>query len=94
MKILFSDSWRGLTRHPEKLYRILDFVLAYQGTVVTFNYLLTSRLACERKQLARISHDPQEVQWRLEHLDMNGLERAHWRALYEMSKALKEEAKQ
>lgn len=92
MKILFSDSWRGFTRRPEKLYRILDFVLAYQGTVVTFNYLLTPRLACVRKQLVRISHTAQDAQWRLAHLEMRGLEREHWRALSEMGRALKEDA--
>jgi hypothetical protein len=59
--ILFTDSWKMLTRHPQKLFRILDFVLAHQGSVVTHNYLLTSTMACARQGLLRPAHYAQEA---------------------------------
>lgn len=53
---LYSDSWKWLTCHPGKLYRVLDFALAHGGTVVTQNYLLTATMACAREGYARPAH--------------------------------------
>src|SRR6266496_591769 len=79
--ILFADSWKMLTRHPEKLFRILDFVLAYEGSVVTHNYLLTSTLSCARQGLLRPAHRSQEAIAKFQ--NRAGLTAAHRKALEE-----------
>lgn len=60
LRYLYSDSWKWLTRHPGKLYRIIDFALAHGGTVVTQNYLLTATMACARRGLVRPAHTVDE----------------------------------
>jgi hypothetical protein len=60
-QVLFSDCWKMLTRHPGKLFEILNFVLAHGGSIVTHNYLLTPTLACARKPLLRPAHNRQEM---------------------------------
>lgn len=84
MDLLFTDSWKMLTRHPQKLFRILDFVLAYQGSVVTHNYLLTSTYACARQGLLRPAHRAQSTFMKLQ--NRSGLTTAHRKALEEAYK--------
>ena len=83
--LLFTDSWKMLTRHPQKLFRILDFVLAYQGSLVTHNYLLTATMASTRQGLLRPAHHTQSVITKFQ--NKAGLSTAHRKAL-EVSKKL------
>jgi hypothetical protein len=76
---LFADSWKMLTRHPQKLFRILDFVLAHEGSVVTYNYLLTPTSACSRQGLLQPAHRTQEVFAKFQ--NQAGLTTAHRKAL-------------
>jgi hypothetical protein len=52
----YSDSWKALTRNPTKLFFIVNWILAYQGIIITPNYLLTSQVACMRTPLWRVTH--------------------------------------
>ena len=56
----YSESWKALTRNSTKLFFIVNWILAYQGILVTPNYLLTSRVACIRTPLWRVTHLPSE----------------------------------
>lgn len=77
--LLFTDSWKMLTRHPQKLFRILDFVLAHQGSVVTHNYLLTATMACTRQGLLRPAHRVPSVMTKFQ--NQAGLSTTHRKAL-------------
>jgi hypothetical protein len=52
----YSDSWKGLTRNPIKLFFIVNWILAYQGIIITPNYLLTPQMACIRTPLWHVTH--------------------------------------
>ena len=52
----YSDSWKALTRNAAKLFFIINWVLAYQGYLITPNYLLTSQMACIRTPLRPMAH--------------------------------------
>ena len=68
----FCDSWKMLTRNPEKLYQVIDFVLAHGAAFVTFNYLLTPTMGSSRKHFLQPAHTADQVQKKLsqmEHLD-------------------------
>ncbi len=52
----YSDSWKALTRNPAKLFFIVNWILAYQGMIITPNYLLTSQVACVRTPLWHVTH--------------------------------------
>lgn len=77
--LLFTDSWKMLTRHPQKLFRILDFVLAHQGSVVTHNYLLTATMACTRQGLLRPARRVPSVMTKFQ--NQAGLSTMHRKAL-------------
>jgi hypothetical protein len=77
--LLFTDSWKMLTRHPQKLFRTLDFVLAHQGSVVTHNYLLTATMACTRQGLLRPAHRVPSVMTKFQ--NQAGLSTTHRKAL-------------
>lgn len=82
---LYSDSWKWLTRHPGKLYRVLDFALAHGGTVVTQNYLLTATMACARRGYARPAHTLDEFYEKLHDARLlDGLELPHRSALVQL----------
>jgi hypothetical protein len=54
--LFYSDSWKALTRNPGKLFFIVNWIQAYQGIIITPNYLLTPRVACIRTPLWRVTH--------------------------------------
>lgn len=89
LQYLYSDSWKWLTRHPGKLYRALDFALAYSGTVVTQNYLLTATMACRRRGFVRPAHTLDEFYAKLNDARfLDGLELPHQSVLARLSKEL------
>lgn len=58
--LFYSDSWKGLTRNATKLFFIVNWMLAYQGVIVTPNYLLSPQIACIRTPLWRAIHSASE----------------------------------
>jgi hypothetical protein len=52
----YSDSWKALTRNPSKLFFLVNWILAYQGIIITPNYLLSPQIACIRTPLWRAIH--------------------------------------
>src|SRR5260370_20617350 len=52
----YSDSWKALTRNPTKLFFLVNWILAYQGIIITPNYLISPQVACIRTPLWRIAH--------------------------------------
>ena len=47
LQIFFTDSFKGITRNPEKLYCVIDFVLGHKAAVVTHNYTSSVGEGCE-----------------------------------------------
>jgi hypothetical protein len=59
--LFFVDSFKYLTRHPRKLYQVLEFILCWEGTFVTHNYCLKNGYVARRRQLLRPAHTTGEV---------------------------------
>lgn len=59
--ILPCPSLKHISRHPGKLFRIVDCVLAYGGTVVTANLMITPEKAVRREEI--VSYNEPDVGW-------------------------------
>lgn len=57
----FSDSFKGVTRNPHKLYQVIDFVLECGAAFVTHNYYLEPTYASRRHPLLRPFHMSNEM---------------------------------
>lgn len=60
-ELFFVDSFKYLTRHPRKLYQVLEFILCHAGTFVTHNYCLKNGYVARRRPLLRPAHTTGEV---------------------------------
>jgi hypothetical protein len=72
-----STSFRGITRHTEKLFHVLDLVLFSGAAVVTPNYYLGPTYAARRSPLLRPDHRNERKQFH----DLTGLSDRHREAL-------------
>jgi hypothetical protein len=61
----FCDSFKGLTRNPRKLCRVIEIVLAHGVPFVTHNYYLGPTYASRRHPLLRPFHQANEVEAKL-----------------------------
>jgi hypothetical protein len=82
----FTDSFKGITRNPDKLFRIIDFVLGHDAAVVTHNYLLTPTYASRRAKMLRPFHFTSEMQTKLS--DQSGLCQKHKNVLDEIKDSI------
>lgn len=79
-KIFFSPSFKMITRHPDKLYKVLDIILRSDATLVTFNYFIRNGFVAKREKLLKPIHSQKEMKNRF--YDMRGLDANH-RAILE-----------
>jgi hypothetical protein len=77
--LLFSSSFKSITRNPEKLLAIIDHVLRFGGTVLTPNYLLSPVYLARRYPLLRPAHFSAEIADQIANAD--GLTERHREAL-------------
>jgi hypothetical protein len=59
--ILTCPSLKHLSRHPGKLFRIVDCVLAHGGTIVTANVMMTREKVVRRKEV--VSYNDLDFDW-------------------------------
>lgn len=59
--LFFSDCFKMITRHPRKLYRVVNFLLGYGIPLVTSNYLIAPDYVSRRMPLIRPAHRPGEI---------------------------------
>ena len=71
----FVDSFKSISRCPEKLFAVLEFVLAHGARVVTLNFLIEPGYVARRSELVRPIHNFEDLRGRLQALD--GLTSAH-----------------
>lgn len=72
---LFADSFKMITRDPEKLFAVIEFVLGHGRAVVTHNYYLRNGYVARRTPLLRPAHTLQEAQAKFH--DSQGLLASH-----------------
>jgi hypothetical protein len=60
--LFFSPSFKFITRNPEKLLFVIDYVLRYGGTFMTLNYLLSPTYLSRRSPLIRPAHYTSEIE--------------------------------
>lgn len=71
----FSDSFKMITRHPEKLYKIIDSVLSSNAALVTINYYISDGYVSKRANLLKPAHSEKEIPGKL--ANKFGLRKAH-----------------
>ena len=72
---LFSDCFKMITRNPQKLFRVMEFVLANERAVVTHNYYLRNGYVSRRSPLVRPAHTLEEARTKFH--DTTGLLPCH-----------------
>jgi hypothetical protein len=77
--VLFSPSFKHITRNPEKLLSVINCILCYGGAVLTPNYLLSPTYLARRNPLLRPIHFDKEMASRL--ANSEGLSQRHKEAL-------------
>ncbi|HEX5414149.1 MAG TPA: hypothetical protein VFZ25_00685 [Chloroflexota bacterium] len=76
---LFSDSFKTITRNPQKLFAVMEFVLAHGQAVITHNYYLRNGYVARRTPLVRPAHTVEEIQAKFQ--DYSGLLPGHAEAI-------------
>ncbi|MGR6129276.1 hypothetical protein [Paenibacillus sp. SER-28] len=77
--IFFTDSFKTITRNPEKLLKIIDYVLANNASIVTCNFYISRDYVSARSELQRPMHSESETIEKLK--NKNGLSKTHLKAL-------------
>ncbi|MFA9560419.1 hypothetical protein ACERII_24260 [Evansella sp. AB-rgal1] len=78
----FVDSFKYLTRHPEKLFLVLEFLLRKRSMFVSFNYLIANGEAHQRTTLQQPAFSQQaEEQIREKFFNHQGLSKRHQKIL-------------
>ena len=60
--LFFSPSFKFITRNPEKLLFVIDYVLRHGGTLMTLNYLMSPTYLARRNPLVRPAHYTSEIE--------------------------------
>jgi hypothetical protein len=59
--VFFSDSFKEISRLPDKVLHVIEYVLAAEGSFVTYNYLITPEEVARRVDLVRPAHTVNDV---------------------------------
>jgi hypothetical protein len=78
-ELFVSFAFKGITRNPEKLLRVIDHVLRWGGTLLTPNYLLSPTYLARRQPLLRPLHYTSEMEAQV--ANPHGLTERHREAL-------------
>lgn len=57
----FTDSFKTLSRSSNKLFKVMEFVLEQDSSVVTINYFIRNGYVAKRKHLIRPMHNDSEL---------------------------------
>lgn len=78
-KYFFVDSLKMITRHIEKLFKVMELVLRSNKPIVTCNFYINNGYVARRKKLLRPAHSTKEINEKLE--NFGGLRKTHAQAL-------------
>jgi hypothetical protein len=78
----FSDSFKMITRHPEKLYKIIETVLNANAPVVTFNYYISNGYVARRTSLLKPAHSEKDLNEKFK--KSSGLRKVHLEIIKKM----------
>lgn len=79
----FSDSFKMITRHPEKLFRVIEEVLKSNAPIVTFNYYISIGYVSKRRPFLKVSHSEKDLKSKFKYL--KGLRKTHLKIIKNMS---------
>lgn len=79
LPIFYSDSFKSLTRHTEKLLKVIEYVLRHNGVFVTANFYITNGYVSKRKDLLKPMHTNEDFISNLKNL--HGLNKPHFNLL-------------
>ncbi|HEX7715109.1 MAG TPA: hypothetical protein VF531_13930 [Bacillota bacterium] len=84
LQLFYVDSFKSLTRHPEKLFKTLEWVLRAGVPVITANFYLENGYVARRQTLVRPQHCKEDTFANLKNLD--GLTAGHREMLIRVAK--------
>ncbi|TWH46761.1 hypothetical protein [Sporomusa sp. KB1] len=86
VNIFFVDSFKMLSRNPDKLFKVIDFVLRHGSSFVSFNYFINNGYVSRRRSLLKPAHLTKEIRYKLHKSD--GLTKNHRDALNNVKSSL------
>ncbi|KQO18304.1 hypothetical protein [Paenibacillus sp. Leaf72] len=78
----FTDSFKAISRNPEKLYKVIETVLNADAPFVTINYYLSNGYVSRRPSLLKPFHDAREIESKLKNTE--GLKANHRKILKQL----------
>ncbi|MDQ0170511.1 hypothetical protein [Paenibacillus tundrae] len=78
----FSDSFKMITRNPDKLYKIIEIILRSNAPLVTFNYYISNGYVARRAILLRPAHSQKDLEEK--HKRNGGLRKVHLEIIKKM----------
>ena len=79
INLFFADSFKMISRNPDKLFKVIDFVLRHNSSFVSCNYFLSNGYVSRRRNLQKPAHLVSEIRYKLH--DTDGLSQKHRTAL-------------
>ncbi len=79
LPVFYSDSFKSLTRHTEKLLKVIEYVLRHNGVFITANFYISNEYVSKRKDLLRPMHTNEDFISNLKNL--HGLNKPHFNLL-------------
>lgn len=92
LRLFYVDSFKSLTRHPEKLFKVLEAVLRTGAPVVTANFYIENGYVARRQRLVRPQHSREDTFANLKNLD--GLTARHREMLVWVAKSMNGETEE
>ncbi len=78
MQLFYTDSWKGISRHPQKLFTVINCILAYNGFIISPNYALASTTVSIRAPLLAPAHLSTEGKGTQDGLKKSSLALSSW----------------
>ena len=70
LEVLYTDSFKFLTRNFEKLLKVLEVILTHGGWFATGNYLMRNGYVSRRRELMKAAHTDNEMRDKLVSVQM------------------------
>lgn len=86
--IFLSDSFKSITRNPDKFFKVIEYILSTNSMLVTSNFHITNGYVARRNLLLKPGHNKKDMT--INFNNFYGLRKSHREALQTALKALEQ----
>lgn len=78
-RVFLSDSFKAITRNPDKLFKVIEYILRTNSMLVTSNFHITNGYVARRNSLLKPGHNKKDMM--INFNNFYGLRKSHREAL-------------